>query len=53
MKPVKTMVIQDTAEFIDKIDAIAAGRGVSRSDVVREYLRSRIKDTDIVPPNAA
>jgi metal-responsive CopG/Arc/MetJ family transcriptional regulator len=44
MKPVKTVVFQDSAEFVDKIDAIASERGISRSDVVREYLRSRVKE---------
>jgi metal-responsive CopG/Arc/MetJ family transcriptional regulator len=45
MRPMRNVVFRDTSEFVDKIDTIASERGVSRSDVVREYLRIMVKET--------
>jgi metal-responsive CopG/Arc/MetJ family transcriptional regulator len=46
MQPLKNVVFRDSSEFIEKIDRIAEERGISRSDVVREYLRAQVNEKD-------
>lgn len=40
------LAIRESEELVKKLDAIAQERGVSRSDVVREYLRSSVKEAE-------
>ena len=40
------LAIRESEELVKKLDVIAKERGISRSDVVREYLRFGVKETE-------